>query len=183
MAVKIGQAEPGFEDPIGLLAACHRRIERFLGVLCRAAEAYDGADLDAATRASLTTALRYFREAAPHHTEDEEEDLFPMLAGSEDGIATLQDEHRHAEDLHAQVDRLGAAWLEKGWLTENELASLRTALRELASLYEAHIAFEEKAVFPAARRVLGKAELREMGRHMAARRGVNYIPSVVPFGT
>jgi hypothetical protein len=31
------------------------------------------------TRAALETALRYFREAAPKHTADEEESRFPRL--------------------------------------------------------------------------------------------------------
>ena len=31
------------------------------------------------TRVALESALRYFREAAPKHTADEEESLFPRL--------------------------------------------------------------------------------------------------------
>jgi hemerythrin-like domain-containing protein len=168
------------------LTACHRRIERFLGALCRAAERYNGTSLDPATRTALATALHYFRDAAPHHTEDEEEDLFPLLSASTEsdnnGLATLEEEHRRADELHAQVDRIGRAWLERGLLAEDEVASLRAALSELTSLYGAHIAFEENQVFPEARRVLNKDELEKMGRHMASRRGVNYIPSIVPFG-
>ncbi|MGH9663074.1 MAG: hemerythrin domain-containing protein, partial [Bryobacteraceae bacterium] len=158
----------------------------FLGALCLAAEGYTETNLDPAARVAIATALRYFRDAAPHHTEDEERDLFPLLStvdeNGKDCIATLEEEHRHAQELHAQVDRLGSAWLERDQLTEAERASLQAALRELAKLYGAHIAFEENEVFPIARRVVGKDRLEAMGRHMAARRGVAYIPAMVPFG-
>ena len=39
MAVQIGaKLDSGFDDPIGMLRDCHRRIERFLGILCQVAE-------------------------------------------------------------------------------------------------------------------------------------------------
>ena len=35
MAIQIGgKPDSGFDDPIGMLIDCHRRIERFLHVLC-----------------------------------------------------------------------------------------------------------------------------------------------------
>jgi len=34
MAIQIGaKPDSGFDDPIGMLKDCHRRIERFLGIL------------------------------------------------------------------------------------------------------------------------------------------------------
>jgi len=36
------------------------------------------------TRAALESALRYFREAAPKHTADEEESLFPRMRQKRD---------------------------------------------------------------------------------------------------
>ena len=78
MPVVIGAAaENGFTNPIGLLSDCHRRIERFLKTLEAVADL--GGVLDAPCRKALKTALKYFRNAAPRHTADEEEDLFPML--------------------------------------------------------------------------------------------------------
>lgn len=78
MPVVIGDAaENGFANPIGLLSDCHRRIERFLKTL--EAVAGESGVLDAQCRKALQTALEYFRSAAPKHTADEEEDLFPML--------------------------------------------------------------------------------------------------------
>ena len=50
----------------------------FMNVLQQVAMAADRPLADDA-RNSLETALRYFREAAPKHTADEEESLFPRL--------------------------------------------------------------------------------------------------------
>jgi hypothetical protein len=43
MAVQIGaRPDSGFDDPIGMLKDCHRRIERFLGILCQVARQAQG---------------------------------------------------------------------------------------------------------------------------------------------
>ena len=80
MPISIGATqESSFANPIGLLTDCHRRIERFLGVLVRVAAEARGRPLNAERRQAMETALSYFRRAAPLHTADEEEDLFPEL--------------------------------------------------------------------------------------------------------
>src|SRR5262252_10900664 len=80
MPIVIGaKRESDFTDPIGMLGDCHRRIEMFLNVLVRVAEQARGDALNAEQRGALESALRYFREAAPKHTADEEESLFPRL--------------------------------------------------------------------------------------------------------
>jgi len=78
--VTIGAAqESNFANPLGLLKDCHRRIERFLGVLVRVTtEAREG-PLNTERRQAIETALNYFHSAAPLHIADEEEDLFPDL--------------------------------------------------------------------------------------------------------
>ena len=78
MPVQIGAQSHSFSDPTGLLSDCHRRIEMFLGTLERVASVIDR-PLTEETRPALESALRYFREAAPKHTADEEESLFPRL--------------------------------------------------------------------------------------------------------
>src|SRR6202051_4820731 len=80
MPIVIGaKRESDFTDPIGMLGDCHRRIEMFLNMLVRVAEQAHGEALNEEQRGALETALRYFREAAPKHTADEEERLFPRL--------------------------------------------------------------------------------------------------------
>jgi len=50
----------------------------FLGALRSVADVCDR-ELTEETRCSPDLALRYFREAAPKHTADEEESLFPRV--------------------------------------------------------------------------------------------------------
>jgi hypothetical protein len=72
MPVQIGAQAHNFSDPTGLLSDCHRRIEKFLRVLEGVASVIDH-PLPEEFRAALKSALRYFREAAPKHTADEED--------------------------------------------------------------------------------------------------------------
>src|SRR5579885_357682 len=110
MPVTIGAAESTFANPIGLLSDCHRRIERFLQAMLTVATEAAGGPLDAEHRSALENALRYFREAAPKHTADEEEDLFPMLRllpnqrGSEvlAEVDRLEGEHKNTEAAHRE---------------------------------------------------------------------------------
>jgi hemerythrin-like domain-containing protein len=172
--------ERGFDDPIGLLGDCHRRIERFLSVLARVAAEGRG-PLDAATGAAFENALRYFRDAAPKHTADEEHSLFPRLrqsghpeaAAAAARASALERDHRLAVELHAQVDALGRAWLGSGALDSAEAQRLSRLLAGLAALYGSHIAAEDNEVFPVAARVLSLADRAAMGGEMAARRGLN----------
>jgi hemerythrin-like domain-containing protein len=177
MPVQIGAAVHGFSDPTGLLADCHRRIEMFLGALETVAQAGGGPLAEEGAR-SLAAALRYFREAAPKHNADEEESLFPRMrrkggpeaAAALARLAALEDEHRWAEPLHAEADRLGQRYLAAGRLTADEAAALRNAVGRLAAMYREHIRVEDEVVFPAAARMLSQADRAAMAKEMAARR-------------
>ncbi len=182
MPVVIGaKPESGFQDPIGLLADCHRRIERFLAALVRlAAEANSQEPLADEQRIALETALRYFREAAPKHTLDEEDSLFPRLRLLSDPevksalskVEKLEDEHVGMEKSHAEVDRLGQGWLATGTLSPADAARLSELLSGLAETYREHIAVEEREVFPAAAAALGESDQAGIGAEMARRRGL-----------
>ena len=184
MPVHIGNSEPGFEDPIGLMVACHRRIERFLAVLVDLAMRVHGSTLTETEIDALETALRYFHDAAPHHTADEERGLFPNLKRTGDRavacyLTGLERDHRRAERLHSTADRLGLLWLTHGTLDESDVIHLQGALADLSALYREHIGIEEGYVFPSARSALSRDVLEKIGRDMASRRGVPYIPPVV----
>lgn len=85
MPLRIGQRpDRGFDEPLGLLSDCHRRIEHFLQVFVTVAAGAAGGALTAAQRDALEGALRYFEVAAPKHTADEEESLFPRLREAND---------------------------------------------------------------------------------------------------
>lgn len=188
MPVTLGATpDHGFDDPIGLLGDCHRRIENFLGVLSRVAETSGDEPLPPDHRRALETALRYFREAAPRHTADEEESLFPRLRASGDDAArlalaaldTLEADHAAATRLHDEVDELGARWLAAGTLHAEDRARFQQRCEELQRIYATHIEAEDRLVFPAARRVLAPGAITEIGREMARRRGLR-APSATP---
>ncbi len=178
MPVQIGQKSPEMKtDPLGLLSDCHRRVEMFMGVL-KAAAALEGRQLNEDERGSLDNALRYFREAAPKHTADEEESLFPRMrqTGSPEAqtalaeLARLEADHRWADPLHAQVDKLGRKWVSAGKLETVDATAFNEAVAQLGAMYARHIEVEEKVVFPAASRCLPKDEQHRIGLEMTARR-------------
>lgn len=179
MPVVIGaRRESDFTDPIGMLSDCHRRIERFLQALITLATG--GGPLNSEQRGALETSLKYFREAAPKHTADEEESLFPRLRRVDSADArellarvdALEHDHDRAERSHQEVERLGALWLSNGQLSAEEASRLTQLLAGLAELYRDHIAFEDREVFPAAQRLISAADREAVGREMAQRRGL-----------
>ncbi len=140
MPVNVGTTgQPDFTQPIELMMDCHRRIEHFLAVLQKLAERYANRPLDDEGRAALETAMNYFRSAAPRHTADEEESLFPRMRQVDDPqvrqamaqIDRLESDHRRAEAAHARLDELGRRWLNDGTL-KNELFTEPASLALLA---------------------------------------------------
>src|ERR1051325_682792 len=125
MPVQIGGKAHNFNDPTGLLSDCHRRNEMFMRSLGGGAKERDSPP-DEQTKAALETALRYFHEAAPKHTADEEESLFPRLRELQSPelesafskLDELEGEHRWAEPLHVRVEALGTEYLAEGKLSE-----------------------------------------------------------------
>jgi hemerythrin-like domain-containing protein len=179
MPIQIGQKqESDFTDPLGLLSDCHRRIERFLGVLIRICKKGDGGAIEADERAALETALTYFRNAAPKHTADEEESLFPRLRAegraesARECLDRLEGDHVAAGRDHEIVDSVGTQWLRDGALGEGRAREMSEALERLAGLYARHIAIEDTELFPLAAQVLPANQLADVGREMADRRGV-----------
>ena len=177
MPVQIGAKAHSFSDPTALLSDCHRRIEMFLGSLAKVADLLEHPLGDDA-RVALESALRYFREAAPKHTADEEESVFPRLRQSSDSgvkgamatLDALEQQHRRADFLHAQVDRIGSRCLKEGSISPSEMRLFREAIAELGSIYKEHIQVEDDIVFPIASRVLSEADKAIIAVEMSARR-------------
>lgn len=173
-----GKPLAGFDQPIELLKDCHRRIEHFLGVLQKVVALFGDSELPEEGRRALATALDYFAHAAPRHTADEEESLFPRLSESGDAEAQsvlaelerLAADHRRAEACHAQVEELGREWLQSGRIAPSNRAAMNGLLDELVALYAAHIRLEEDRVFDVAAKVLKPGELSEVGVEMQRRR-------------
>ena len=190
MPVTIGAAESLFSNPIGLLSDCRRRIGRFLETLQTIPKEKRGRSLDAEYRRTPAPALNYFRDAAPKHTADEEEALFPVLRSllgqahvepvrieqvlSE--IDRLENDHSLAGKWHMVCDEIGRRWLRDDGLCLRDAAQFEIVLSLLARLYRSHIATEEHEIFPIAQTALSDPEKAAIGRSMASRRGIAFIP-------
>jgi hemerythrin-like domain-containing protein len=188
MPVKLGaRPEHGFNEPLGLLGDCHRRIENFLEMIIRVVERSDGGRRALAPdeRDALKAALRYFEVAAPRHTQDEEQSLFPRLRESDSPdahaalarIESLEDDHRHADVMHQEVDHIGRRWLEGAVLSQVDAEQLHRLLVDLRDLYARHIVLEDNELFPLAARVLDASTLTQIGAEMAQRRGLSAGPA------
>jgi hemerythrin-like domain-containing protein len=173
-----GQTAPGFDDPLGLLRACHERITERLDILERLPGHLSANGPDAGARSAAQRILQYFDRAAPHHHEDEEQDLFPMLR------AALRREGADPR-LSGWLDRLSAEHrdLERGWKDlRPRLVALAQgegggALPDLAcpgliDAYRRHIALENDHLLPVAERLLTPAEIGRLAAAMQSRRGI-----------
>lgn len=147
---------------------CQPRRQQNGSVNCRTEE----------TRAALESALRYFREAAPKHTADEEESLFPRMRQKRDPnleaairkLEPLEHDHLLAGSLHAEMEELGQRYLAAGSLEPTGVDAFRKAIVSLVSIYKQHISIEDDLVFPLAERLLSDADKAAIANEMAARR-------------
>lgn len=177
MGIQIGaKPDAGFDDPIGMLKDCHRRIEQFLHVLCLVVDRAPGRPLTEEEAGAVKSALNYFRVGGQRHTADEEESLFPRMRADQGSatalkeIEALETDHRHADDLHVAVEQLYTSWLEGRALKTEELQQLRSATERLKQLYEGHIRIEENLVFPRAAASLDRESIAQIGEEFRARR-------------
>lgn len=183
MPIQIGRpAEHGFDEPLGLLSDCHRRIERFLGAMLIIVKRSGGAALSASDREVLEQCRHYFATAGPRHTADEEDSLFPRLRASGSARArealstleTLEADHRDAEERHARVDDAVQRWARESTLPSDATEQILADLEALQAIYTRHIRVEDQQLFPAAADALTPDDLQSVGREMAERRGVPF---------
>ena len=182
MSINIpGHAAPavGFEAPLEMLSACHRRVERQCETLRRlvAHGASHGPDDDA--RVAAAAVMRYFDTAARDHHADEETDLFPALVESMAGsdavcirelVDSLTLDHRALESRWQRL-RVMLQSIAAGDPVHLDSAYVESFIR----LYERHIAREEAELLPMASRLLGDDALNEIGKAMRERRGIASI--------
>jgi hemerythrin-like domain-containing protein len=175
MAVRIGaKPDSGFEDPIGMLKDCHRRIESFLGILCVVVDRALGRSLNEEERNAVEAALQYFHTGGQRHTADEEESLFPRLRESDARslaeIDRLERDHREANDVHNSVERLYTVWITSGHLTASDASQIKSQTARLKQLYTDHIVVEETIVFARASQLMDSQIIAAIGREFRSRR-------------
>jgi hemerythrin-like domain-containing protein len=176
MNIQIGaKPDSGFDDPIGMLKDCHRRIEYFLRFISTVVERAQGRSLNFEETAAVESALNYFRAGGQRHTADEEESLFPRLRENAalaklNEIAELENEHREANELHQAVETLYQTWIKNGRLPVEDEKQLLLAAQRLQVLYGEHIEIEEKVVFPRAAETFDAKTIALIGEEFRARR-------------
>ena len=164
---------PGFDDPIGLLRACHEKMLAHCDALIALV---DGDDTDAAARETARNISHYFSHSAVLHHRDEEEDLFPRINRQSLKIAelihTLKKEHETLDSLWESIapelkQRPGDGFSQ----------TCKQAAHEYSTLCGQHIARENRELLPLASNSLSQQALTEIGESMAARRGVRFSAS------
>ena len=170
----LGGAAPGFDQPLDVLLACHGRFEKQCATLEKLLTHLSEHGSDAAAQQAAPNILNYFDNAAIHHHDDEERNLFPLLERAGHGewcevVELLTSEH---DDL-AQLWRALRPPLQA--IAQGEAIVLNDNHTErFIALNRSHIAFENARVLPLARQILSVADLQSLGQAMAVRRGVEY---------
>lgn len=169
---------PGFDDPIGLLRACHIRIQQRCALLDRIIEHLQKHGADAQAQTACRQVLHYFNTSGIHHHEDEEVDLFPAMLA-----ACKPQRRKKIQGVIAQLNAdhivMAQAWrsLEPALkaVEAGEACTLDSdAVAAFQNAYLAHIEREEAEAFDVAVQILDAAALERIGRCMAARRNAEY---------
>ncbi len=151
----------------------HRRIEEWLGVLEQAAVDVANPERRYDALNDLLDAIGFFGRGAKRHHDDEEQTLFPRLAGVAELaplVAALHAEHvEHQAAFDALRQMVDSFNPDEGPSRADE-ARLPGLVARLVSLYRSHIQREDAELFPAARAALPVGAAEEMGREMIARR-------------
>ena len=70
---------PDFDDPLGVLQACHQRMLEHCAMLQNLVAHISANGIDSEARSTIAKITRYFTTSAVQHHQDEEENLFPLL--------------------------------------------------------------------------------------------------------
>jgi len=164
---------PDFNDPIGLLRACHERMLANCDTLEKLVPHLRDKGMDDEARSAISRVATYFTTSAAHHHEDEEKDLFPLLNGQSLKLAELiyklKQDHQALDTLWQQL----AGDLKQGSaLAENPAFAGHVA--QFCSAYREHIDLENRELLFLAQHSLSSRQLEDIGRSMAKRRGVRY---------
>ena len=161
---------PDFDDPLGLLRACHERMLANCDTLEKLVPHLHDKGLDDEARSAITRIIHYFTTSAVHHHQDEEQDLFPLLNGQSLKLAEiiyqLKQDHQQLDTLWQQL----AADLKQG-ATLPEDPDFPDHVAQFCTAYRTHIDTENRELLFLAQHSLSTHQLEEIGHAMAKRRG------------
>jgi hemerythrin-like domain-containing protein len=164
-------AAPG--DVVDALLDCHARIRHFTATATALAGAAGAPSAEIASAAAGV--IRYFTEALPLHSADEDASIAPRLrARAPEPVCAALDAMTRQ---HGEIDRTLAEALPR-W-TEvaadptclpAHAALLRDLAARLVTQWDEHLGLEEATIFPAIRAHLPEEERAQIQAEMRARR-------------
>ena len=165
----------GFDDPLEMLLACHRRIEKQLETLKRLRAHVEANGVDAEASSAAQAVLRYFVKAGANHHQDEEEDLFPLLDRRIDDAVEHARFAQFRQRLEADHREVDAAWQRLRRPLEAIADGFQRTLpaaevHAYVDAYAQHILTEETTLREFVDRWLDDEDRMQLGRAMAARR-------------
>ncbi len=164
-----GDEEP--ESLLSLLLACHARIRRFTRLALTIGVRPDMAAFE--VQGNAAQCLRYFTQALPLHVRDEEESLWPRLAGHDPALDATMAQMRAQHFAHVVLVEALTRALRAVCLHPNQPAAhrqLSAAASTLEADFEDHLSLEEQRLFPFLSRVLSADERETIVGELRARR-------------
>jgi hemerythrin-like domain-containing protein len=162
-----------FRDPLGFIYAEHYRNR----IICNTLDAASPASRPNLSAEELAAIVEFYAVDRPLHVADEEELLFPMLRlrcepsdNLPEILALLEAEHRSDQPLIDSVIEGLTALINSAALADPALFAEKC--RAMSDFQRRHLAWENSVVMPLAKRRLTSADLVDLGRGMAQRRGV-----------
>jgi iron-sulfur cluster repair protein YtfE (RIC family) len=158
-------------DALEMLERCHRQLEDSLDGLRTAAEALAAGRGGQAELDAVADAVERLQRTGRRHVADEEESLFPRLAGRgvDELIAVLRAQHREHEQLESELHAV-AGGLRLPCPADTAAALERVAVA-LQRAYQVHMDREDRELIPAAAATLGPDDRAALQEEMQARRG------------
>jgi iron-sulfur cluster repair protein YtfE (RIC family) len=158
-------------SPIDYLFADHFRQRTLCQIIDRIADARECDD------ECVAAVVRFLHDDFGPHVLDEEEDLFPLLRRRAEPDDRVEEVLGELSQEHA-ADKVDALAIMEGLSDGSGKRRLTKAFRKLLHRFAAnerrHLVVENAIVLPLARARLTPDDLRNLGRRMAARRGIDY---------
>lgn len=160
---------PDFDDPLGVLRACHQRMLAQCDTLEKLPAHIAAHGVDDQACSAINRLVTYFSSSAVHHHQDEEQDLFPLLDRQSPKLDDLV--YRLKQD-HEQLDQLWTTLLADLETPASLAGNVQFAQHASAfcAAYRAHIEIENQQLLDMARQILSSKQLHELGTAMARRR-------------
>lgn len=168
-------------DPIEHMLADVYRLQKVCDLLEEISMDPESPD----ARGRATAVLAFMETDLPRHLDDESTELLPRLRNRCDLEGVAEDLGRTASKNHLAT-RNGIAHLRGVLEPFVRLGSLGSdgdpygVIQDFTLTQRRNLAWERDVVLPLARRYLMESDLSEMGRSMAARRGVPYPNQGIP---